>query len=361
MSTSLSGRRILGASALLVIAVLLGRWTTARGDGIAYSPNPLLIDAPYQEVLLPDAGRITDAHMRNDRLYVLDGFKQQISVLDVTSGRVMRQFSRQGSGPGELQRATALAASPGGDTIAVLDQRLLSLFTDSGTFIERETVLLPCATGLATLAWTEAGMYVSGNCLAVGADTMQATLWRLDDEWKGVEEAAMPQYTMSGTWGTPFGWPRRISETADGLLFGSGIDACPLLIGTEGTRSLCATAEAPFSAPAPPDFPPSPLGQPALRWPDPLPMIWDAVMLDGRLLILRPFRHDSLVARLVDSDGTASDLFTASSDGFVRCRSDACIWRTDTIDGAQIHILRLSDLSSALAALSSSPPPAGAR
>ena len=97
---------------------------------------------------------------------------------------------------------------------------------------------------------------------------------------------------------------------------------------------------------------------PALRWPDPLPMIFDAAMLDDRLVLLRPFRQDSIVARLVQADGTATDLFTATLDGFLGCRGEACIWRTDTMDGSMIQILPLADLSSRAAELSNPSPPA---
>lgn len=360
MSFPLSRRRILGAAGLLVLAVLLGRWTSAA-RGVAYAPEPLLDDVAYQEILLPDAGRVTDVHLRGSRLYVLDGVKQQVSVLDASSGDLVRQFGRQGGGPGELQRAIALAVSPAGDTIAVLDQPTLSFFTDSGTFIERRTVLLPCISALATLAWTEAGIFISGNCMAAGTDTMQARLWHLDEQGNASELARLPQYTIDGTWGTAFGWPRRMGETQNALLFGSGIDGCVLHIDGAGTSEMCAVAEAEFSAEAPDDFPPPLPGRPALKWPDPLPLMWHATMLEDQLLLLRPFDQDSMVARIIDPDGTGRDLFVASWDGFVTCRSDACIWRTDTMDGTRIRILRLSDLIPALAALSRSPRPAVAR
>ncbi|MHB1169600.1 MAG: 6-bladed beta-propeller [Longimicrobiales bacterium] len=361
MSFPLSRHRIVAAAGLLVLAVILGRWTSSTAHGVTYTPEPLLEDVTYQNVFLPEAARVTDAHLRGSRLYVLDGLKQQVSVLDATSGDLVRQFGRQGGGPGELQRAMALAVSPVGDTIAVLDQPTLSFFTESGTFIDRRTVLLPCVSALATLAWTEAGIFVSGNCMASGTDTMQVRLWRLDDQRGATELAALPKYTIDGTWGTAFGWPRRMGETQNALLFGSGIDGCVLHVDGDGTREMCSPAEAQFSAEAPADFPAPMPGRPALKWPDPLPVMWHATMLEDQLVLLRPFHQDSMVARLIDPDGTGRDLFVASWDGFVTCRSDACIWSDDTMDGARIRILRVSDLSPALAALSSPPRPAGAR
>ncbi|HEX6134556.1 MAG TPA: 6-bladed beta-propeller [Longimicrobiales bacterium] len=72
---------------------------------------------------------------RNDNLYVLDGQNFRVVVLDAR-GRFVRQFGKQGGGPGELQAPLSLDVAPDG-TVVVSDigNRAFILFTPAGEYI----------------------------------------------------------------------------------------------------------------------------------------------------------------------------------------------------------------------------------
>ncbi|HEX6308813.1 MAG TPA: 6-bladed beta-propeller [Longimicrobiales bacterium] len=72
---------------------------------------------------------------RSDNLYVLDGQNFRVVVFDVR-GRFVRQFGKQGGGPGEFQAPLSLDVAPDG-TIVVSDigNRAFILFTPAGEYI----------------------------------------------------------------------------------------------------------------------------------------------------------------------------------------------------------------------------------
>src|SRR5690606_36503691 len=72
---------------------------------------------------------------RDDNLYVLDGQNYRVVVFD-RSGRYVRQFGKQGGGPGELQAPFGLAITPD-QHVVVSDpmNRAFILFTREGEHV----------------------------------------------------------------------------------------------------------------------------------------------------------------------------------------------------------------------------------
>ncbi len=75
-------------------------------------------------------------------LYILDAGNYRVAVFD-KNGRFIRQFGKQGEGPGEFRRCDDIRLSPTGD-VAVVDtgRKQLFMFSPTGEFI-RQTSLAP--------------------------------------------------------------------------------------------------------------------------------------------------------------------------------------------------------------------------
>lgn len=92
-----------------------------------------------------------------DNLYVLDSGNHRVLVFD-RSGTFVRQFGKQGGGPGEFQFPMDLAILPSGDLV-VLEPRGYSIFAPDGTYKD----LVAAGGGLGSLQPDAFGAHPDGG------------------------------------------------------------------------------------------------------------------------------------------------------------------------------------------------------
>ena len=98
---------------------------TGRGDVLVLDAA----DAPVRAITRPDGMKPCDAVWSDGELFVADLKSNSILVFDPVSGRLLRQFGKAGSAPGEFFQPTNLAFGPDGslyvsDTLNARVQKL---------------------------------------------------------------------------------------------------------------------------------------------------------------------------------------------------------------------------------------------
>jgi hypothetical protein len=143
-------KRSLGAAAVAVCLSLLGLSQVFLS---AQTQAPKIIDNPErpkfsadnapqlvfnQEISIPLAGRRYCFDVDDEgNIFLLESMKCRITVFD-KDGRVLRQFGRQGQGPGELQNSVYLAVAKD-KRVHVADRsgKALQIFDRDGKWLER--------------------------------------------------------------------------------------------------------------------------------------------------------------------------------------------------------------------------------
>lgn len=149
-------------------AALAQQPTAPRFDWVVRSSQDTIFERPEQ--LAADRGLA--------RVFVSDGLKKRVFVVDAATGRLQRSFGREGSGPGEFRAPDAIAVSAARHRIAVYDlvAPALSLFDTDGRFLSRRSVspMLIWPKGIAFSNDSE--LVIAGGIQAPG-DSVPSVHW----------------------------------------------------------------------------------------------------------------------------------------------------------------------------------------
>ena len=291
---------------------------------------------------------VIDFTRLGDTLIVLDGRAGRVLLLRPAADgwRTIGGWGRRGGGPGEFQRASALALTSAGEVAVLEEGGRIQLFDLTGRALRAERAALPCVTRRPTLAYGPGRVrWVASDCAGPGAarDTLFTFLFRADGDGDYREVRRLPRMAVDLSWGSLLGTRHPLADAGDGVWFGTGQDDCAWLVpGAESPDAAaapvrrCGLVRERLRSPPPPDLErqrrdAEQRGQHQLarllRWPDALPPF--IALLDGgdELLLARPLNGDSLAMVPADAPFDASRArLVAPLVSFVTCTRGACLW-----------------------------------
>ncbi|MBR9989602.1 MAG: hypothetical protein KFH98_07595, partial [Gemmatimonadetes bacterium] len=137
-------RRLFGVGLLCLATGCGAAGADSAGQGTRHRPAGDVVRLTATSLAGDDIGLVRDFDIAGDTIYLLDATGRVAIVERSPAGlRLAGHFSRQGAGPGELQRPTGLAMAEG--SVAVMDGTRLQFFTRQGAFLGTKPVAFPCA------------------------------------------------------------------------------------------------------------------------------------------------------------------------------------------------------------------------
>lgn len=226
---------------LLVAVVFPGCFAETDTDGPGSPPEAdsagktlELAGPPSGAPLFPEVFSVTDAAMHQGVWFVLDGRGNQVHRIDPDGG-TLRSFGREGSGPGEFRRASAIVAH--GDSIIVVDHGIVHVFSPVGRHIEdrgfRPGPGLDCVAATVRVSdavSTPAGLLMLGECLRPdGGTTVHAAVETVDGTIRSLahRDGQAGRIDLDGMAAV-------VARHPQGFLFGSGWERCLDLISLSG-------------------------------------------------------------------------------------------------------------------------------
>lgn len=112
------------------------------------------------------------------RVFVSDGLKKRVLVMDAATGHIVGSFGREGSGPGEFRAPDAIAVSGVRHRVAVYDlvAPAISLFDTDGRFLSRRSVS-PMLIWPKGLAFSNDSVLVIASGIQVAGDSVPSVHW----------------------------------------------------------------------------------------------------------------------------------------------------------------------------------------
>lgn len=230
LAPSMAVSRLL-ALAVPLAALLVG--AAAAQEQIALPEDDLVLDAGFEEVYR--IGSVTGEEWEafghvggtgfdaSGNLHVLDSQNARIVVVS-PQGEFVREFGRQGDGPGEFQPFASFAVMRDGRTVVFSDQTGIQVFGRDGNFAR--SVRLPPNEAIFRYA-DEMRPLASGDEVVMGSfETLAMPTEESADAAESVKERPVVRLDFSGeliafdtlamAWQPPRGQPARWVETADG-------------------------------------------------------------------------------------------------------------------------------------------------
>ena len=237
---------VVAGVAAVVVALLLAdvvsvpapspsRITTPGPDGSGTHGPLEPVSAPPDARLFPEVLSVTDATEHDGIWFVLDARAHQIHLVSPEEG-VLESFGREGEGPGEFGRPTAIVAH--GDSIVVVAGGMLHLFSVRGEHIvdrrlgpglDDGCILLPGSIEAAVSL--RAGILLLVKCFDVGTGsvTAHAAIETGDGRLRSIARRDGEPGEISLSAMSPI-----LAVHPDGFLFGHGSDSCLSLIDPSG-------------------------------------------------------------------------------------------------------------------------------
>ncbi len=239
------------SQALLLLAV--GLWASPlaasaqqpsppRFEWVISSSQDTVFERPEEIAADPSTGRV----------FVSDGLRRRVFVIDAATGHVLGGFGREGAGPGEFRAPDVLAVSAARDRVAVYDllAHAVSFFDRAGRFLGRRAVapLLIWPKGIAVL---NDSLVVIASGVQSPGDQVPALHWL---------EPQSPRLTSTGPFaatsgGTPAQRARAnagvyvaggpLLTTSSGVLFADGPTGDVWAVGRDSARLIARGPGAP--------------------------------------------------------------------------------------------------------------------
>jgi hypothetical protein len=339
---------------LAVLSVLTGCGASGTA-GVEYTPPAGVERLAGPRFEVSEAALIQDFDATADRLYLLERWGRVLVL--ARSGDAWAyagSFGRRGAGPGEFEHLTGIAVVPGG--VVVAEPHRLQLFSEDGEYISGHVLELPCAMSRPAVAAAGTGLFVHGNCIRHGyvTDTIMAVLAWSPDTSRLQTVAEEIRFTRDGGTGSVFGAPHALSTgTGDRYLFGAGTANCVTIVelaaDTPALKRVCPAATTLYRAEPPPELErrmrAGIRGVP-VNWPETLPPFVERTTVDDVVVLMRPFRADSVVLQTMAPQ--SRDLAVAPLDGLVGCRAGGCLWVFEDTERPTAYFLEASRLRALL-------------
>src|SRR5687768_14181723 len=210
--------------------------TAGADDDLPVRRAPAVMPAAQRLTWGPVTGgdaptEVSDFTRLGDTLIVLDGRAARVLLLRADAGgwRAIGGWGRRGGGPGEFQRASAVALTSGGEVAVLEEGGRIQLFDLTGRPRRAERAALPCVTRRPTLAYGPGRVrWLAGNCAGPGAarDTLFTFLFRADGDGEYREVRRVPRMALDFSWGSLLGTRHPLADAGDGVWFGTGGDDC---------------------------------------------------------------------------------------------------------------------------------------
>jgi hypothetical protein len=243
-----------GVAALVVLLATMAAWVL--GPAGANGAREAAREPPREErgeavpggegTVHPGVLSVTDAAPWGEEWVILDGRSSRWHRVDA-SGRLVLTAARNGRGPGELDRPSALAVV--GDTVVVAERTLgtVELFLVDGTPLGRRRLPADgCPAGwVRSLAALSAGLYMMRECLDGVAGGTLLRVERVDWAGEGEEGTGVLLASRAGldlTGADPVRPGRPLLAGGGGLLlFGDAREGCVRVLvgGGGGAEEFC--------------------------------------------------------------------------------------------------------------------------
>lgn len=332
-------RRMLILTVVLVTLAAAFKVSRGRPVGPSRAGLPTL---QFDTLVVPGLTDVADFAVSKDGLLLLD--RRAATVSRVTRAgpvwKVLHTFGGRGDGPGELQRANGLATL--GDTVVVSSRGLLHYFDSNGVFVKAVRPQVPCSAATLYPQSLTNAIALAVDCAAW--DTIIARLYTYKTTGAVESRAATIRFTMDGRLGSHFYALRPASDFGDRILFGLGNEPCVIVIDDERSERVCGPLQK-YSSRPPAKLASLPRNGRAGDWPRHLPYFVDRVLVRAEIIVVRPFKADSVVLERLKN---GRPLAVGPLDGFIGCRMGGCLWATHLANGMQLKWLDTKKLDSLL-------------
>jgi hypothetical protein len=145
IATGVSAQSVRDSAGIRIVSNDRPMWTGAQALRLVASPAVVIGDRdgdPYELNRVVGVSRLADG-----RFVLANGGSFELRFYDST-GTYLKTSGRRGRGPGEFSRMEALMRQPG-DTLAVLDQGTVLVYTAGGNFVRALSPRVPPIPGLS--------------------------------------------------------------------------------------------------------------------------------------------------------------------------------------------------------------------
>lgn len=200
--------------------------TVPQDDDRMQPSGPPAIESTDRR-LFPEILSVSDAIVQDGTWWILDGRGRRIHRV-TPAGTLVETLGRQGDGPGEFRRALGLVAH--GDTVVVLDDWMLHLFSADGRFVADRRVdpRTSCPAGrMRGGASSPAGVLLLAECFDSRRDDgggWHVLLEAADGSWRSVAYRA--RYGGRRRVERMIGFALVLENHPEGFVFGSAYDDC---------------------------------------------------------------------------------------------------------------------------------------